>query len=318
MKDSRTYYMKQFTKIEREVLYNAILKIDTVSPVFPSPEEAALGIANFWDASFLESSEKKVSNYLAEKELVYAKLAAFRYSLIAMHSPKDHDDIYPLIFSLLIQTSNTIIAVIKLADEGLDYQALSLIRNLMELYMTLLTVIESPQKRAELRNAVDAETARKVWHKYFNKKHFIKMLEEYTAPYPMLIESCKMWADETYKELSSFAHNDSLNMFCFSYAVGKNETNPLNIWGEYVTRRGYIYQNLVKVIGPADLLLTQMLRDPKIDIGISELFDNFKRPMSFEVSLVHNLISDVCTVLLGEIIGDQEPEKMIRKPLCVF
>lgn len=298
--------MERFNKNEKEILYNAILKIDTLAPVFPSPEEAALGIANFWDAFFLESSEKKVTNYLAEKELVYAKLAALRYSLIAMHSPKDHGDIYPLIFSLLIQISNTIIAVIKLADEGLDYQALSLIRNLMELYMTLLTVIESPQKRAELRNAVDAETARKVWHKYFNKKHFIKMLEEYTAPYPMLIASCKMWADETYKELSSFAHNDSFNMFCFSYAVGENETNPLNIWGEYVTRRGYIYQNLVKVIGPADLLLTQMLRDSKIDIGIQALFDDFKQPMSVEVSWIQSLISDVCMALLTEITGNQK------------
>lgn len=310
--------MERFNKNEKEILYNTILKIDTMTPVFPSPEEAAINLANIWDATFQESAKQKISENTAEGELVYAKLAAFRYYLLAIVIPQEKGEHYPLLFSLMTQISNTIVAVIKLADEGLDYQALSLIRNLMELYMMLLTAIESPEKRTELRQAVDAESARKVWHKYFNKKHFIQMIEIYTAYDIQIKEACKKWVEEIYAELSSFAHNDYVNMICFSRAIGENGIHPPNLWGEYVSRQGYVYQNLMKVIAPADSLLTAMMRDPKIDIGLREFFDDFKSPLLFELSLTHNLISDACLAIISDLSGNQKTREMIRKPLCDF
>lgn len=310
--------MKQFTKAEKEILYNAVLKIDAVSPVFPSPEEAAINIADIWNATFQESANQKITENTAEKELVYAKLAAFRYYLLAIVIPQEKGEHYPLFFSLLTQISNTIVAVIKLADEGLDYQALSLIRNLMELYMMLLTAIESPEKRTELRKAVDAESARKIWHKYFNKKHFIKMIEAYTDFDSQIKEACKKWVEETYAELSSFAHNDYVNMICFSHAVGENGIHPPNLWGEYVSRRGYIYQHMVEVIGPADSLLTAMLWDQRIDINLRALFNDFEKPILFDILFTHNLISNACIAILADITENPRAQDLIRKPLCDF
>ena len=310
--------MEQFSKTQKEILYNAILKIDAVSPVFPSPEEAAINIAGMWDVIFQECSDKKISRNDAEKELVYIKLIAFQYYVISLTIPQGKGKHFPLLFSLLTQISNTIIGVVKLADEGLDYQALSLARNLMELYMILLTVIESPQKRAELQKAVDAESARKVWHKYFNKKHFIQMIEVYMDYDSQIKEACKRWVEETYAELSSFAHNDYVNLICFSRAVGESDKHPPNLWGEFVSRRGYIYQYLIKVMGPADSLLIAMLRDEKTDIGYRDLFDDINNPIMFELSLSQSLISDACIAILADITGNLRTKELIRKPLCDF
>ena len=307
-----------WTAAQREAIYDALLKLDTISPVFPSPEEACLGIAEFWDKTFEESSIKKESDTITDKELAYIRLIALRYYILTLGTPREKGEHFPLLFSLLAQISNTIMAIIKLADEGFDYQALSLARNLMELYMTLLTVLESPSKRTELRKAVDAESARKVWHKYFNKKHFIQMIEAYTAYEPEIKEACKTWVEETYAELSSFAHNDYVNMICFTFAAGKDVGNPVNLWGEYVSRQGYIYQTLFKIIGPADSLLTAMLRDEKIDINMRGLFNEFKDSMSFEAYTTQNLIANICIAILADISGMQEAEKMISKPLCNF
>lgn len=310
--------MNVFTKSEIELMYEAILKVDAITPVFPSPEEATINLSKIWDVTFNESENKKVSGQIAEKELVYAKLTAYRYYLFSLVIPRERGGYYPLLSSLFSQISNTIIAVIKLADEGFDFQALSLTRNLMELLMTLLTVIESPHKRKELRTAVDAESARRVWHKYFNKKHFIQMLKAYTSHNFFLSEACEKWANETYAELSSFAHNDYVNTICFSYAIGENGINPPNLWGEYVSRRKYIYESLVRALGPADTLLISMLRDPKIDVNIRDLFDNFSQEKSFEISAMQNLISDTCISIMADILDIPEIEKMIRKPLCDF
>ena len=310
--------MNTFAKSEIELMYDAILKVDAVTPVFPSPEEATINLSKIWDATFLESEDKKESGKLAEKELVYAKLTAFRYYLFALAIPFEKGEYYPLLFSLFSQISNSIIAIIKLADEGLDFQALSLTRNLMELFMTLLTVIESPQKRKELRLAVDADSARQVWHKYFNKKHFIQMIKSYTSYDPSIAKACETWADKTYAELSSFAHNDYANTLCFSFAIGENEINPPNLWGEYVSRRQYVYESIVNAIGPADALLIALLRDPKIDINIRSLFDNFSHTKSFEVSAMESLLTDTCISIMADILDISELEQMIRKPLCDF
>ena len=62
--------MNVFTKSEIELMYKAILKVDAITPVFPSPEEATINLSKIWDVTFTESENKKVSGQIAEKELV--------------------------------------------------------------------------------------------------------------------------------------------------------------------------------------------------------------------------------------------------------
>ena len=107
-------------------------------------------------------------------------------------------------------------------------------------------------------------------------------------------------------------------MICFSHAVGENGIHPPNLWGEYVSRRGYIYQHMVEVIGPADSLLTAMLWDQRIDINLRALFNDFEKLILFKISCTHNLVSDACIAILGDITGNPKTKEMIRKPLCDF
>lgn len=80
----------------------------------------------------------------------------------------------------------------------------------------------------------------------------------------------------------------------------------------------YIYESIVNAIGPADALLIALLRDPKIDVNIRSLFDNFSHTKSFEVSAMESLLTDTCIAIMADILEISELEQMIRKPLCDF
>ncbi|MBR6658127.1 MAG: hypothetical protein IKL18_08175 [Oscillospiraceae bacterium] len=306
--------MNVFNKSEKEILYNVILKINDFSPIPPSPEEATTNIEELWNSFFLESLDKKISGDNAYKESIYIKLIALRYFLFTLTFSKN-ESYFLLLQSLTAQISNTIIAVLKLANDGLDFQALSLTRNLMELYMILMVIIESPEKCIDFQKAIDTENARKVWHKYFNKKHFLQMIESCANYDSNVKEYCKEWVNKTYAELSSFAHNDFLKALCFSYAIGNNDVHPINLWGEYVSRKEYIYKNLIMVIGPADTLITAMLNDNKIDVNIRKQFYNINDPMLGEFSSIHKLISDICRIILLNILGVLKNSELPQKTL---
>ena len=57
------------------------------------------------------------------------------------------------------------------------------------------------QKEMEIQQLrSDAESARKVWHKFFNKKHFMQMLETYYSYNSELKIACKKWIEDIAKE----------------------------------------------------------------------------------------------------------------------
>lgn len=289
---------------EEEILYNAVATTNATTPVYSSPDKVTLEIADLYNNLFVQSCDKKESEVDIDKELIYIKLIALRNHIFSITTPHDRDPDFFLISSLFTHISNTIVAVVKLADEGFDYQALSLMRNLTELYMTLLTVVESPQKRLEYERAADAESAREVWHKFFNKKHFIQMLDSYFNYNSEAKCAYKNWVDDIYSELSSFAHNDYAYLICYSFAIGKNEGNPLNLWGEYVSRRKMVYQHLMKVIAPAELLLGEMLNDGNIDISFRDLFENSDTPEVIGTMNLQLTISNASKIILMDYIKE--------------
>ena len=297
--------MDKFNKRENEVLRRAIQNTAGSLSMPSSPKTVAAEIVDLYDTIFAESCKKKISDYSVEKELVYIKLAALRYYLFSLSIPREKSKALCLISILFTHISNTIVSVLKLTDDGLDYQAFSLMRNLMELYILLLTAIESPQKREEFQCAVDDKAARSVWHRYFNKKHFIQMLELYFADNADAKEACKTWVENTYSELSSFAHNDYVHLTCYTLAVGEDEVHPLNLWGEYVSRRKGAYQHLVEIIAPAETLLSAMLNDAQIDINISDLFDE-EDPTTPGVKLWQESISKSGFAILMDLIEEDK------------
>ena len=287
---------------EVEVLYKALAMASDEARCYVSPDKATLEIASFYNEQFIESLAKKRSGLPANEELMYIKLIALKTLIFSISIPKDSGTDFFLISSLFTHISNTIVAILKLVDDGLDYQAFSLLRNLTELYMTLLTVVESPQKRLEYEQASDPESSRKVWHKFFNKKHFIQMLDMYLSHNAEAKEACKFWIEVIYSELSSYAHNDYLHAICYTFSIGENEFNPINLWGENVSRRKMIYQRLVQVIAPFEMLLREMLRDDNIDINFDALFEDTDKPEVLGTKLFQQLISNAGMIILLEYL----------------
>ena len=77
--------------------------------------------------------------------------------------------------------------------------------------------------------------------------------------------------NESYGELSSFAHNDYLYTLCYSLAEPEAETHPLNLMGEYVSRVRAIYGFIISTIWVCNLLFYMMLADERIDISLTNL-----------------------------------------------
>lgn len=298
--------MEFFKQSEIETLRKAIISANNKSSIPLPPENTAYEIANTYNFLFEECGEKKVTKLSAKSEQVYIKLMALRYGLFSIIIPRDQGPDYFLLSSLFTQISNTIVAITELVNSGFDYQAFSLMRNLMELFMTLLTVIESPKKRTEFRQATDAEKSRKVWHQFFNKKHFIEMLDSYNKHNSEFRKAYTQWVDSTYAELSSFAHNDYMYLICYNFAIGENELNPTNLWGEYVSRRDIAYQRLLEIIAPADILINSMLRDDNIDFSLDDFYKHIEDPAALIGSKhIQVAISKVCLSILMDNIREK-------------
>ena len=289
---------------EVEILYNAVATANKKTPVYSSPDKVTLEIATLYNNLFIQSYEKKESGLNVYTELTYIKLIALQNHIFSISIFEKQGTDFFLLSSLFTHISNTIVAVVKLADEGLDYQALSLLRNLIELYMVLLTVVESPQKRLEYEQATDSENAREVWHKFFNKKHFIQTLESYFICNPVAVCACKNWVNDIYSELSSFAHNDYPYLICYTFAVRENEKCSQNIWGEYVSRKKIVYQHLMKVIAPAELLLREMLNDNNVDICFQDLFKDPESPEAVKMMKTQLAINNASKIILMNYIKD--------------
>ena len=57
------------------------------------------------------------------------------------------------------------------------------------------------------------------------------MLENYSGDYPDLLGPAKQWVTEAYGFLSSFAHNDSINVMLYTRQLfDKDVISPWSIW----------------------------------------------------------------------------------------
>lgn len=308
--------MKHLSARQLCFLLEAFLELDKSSPVFPFPEKATMNIAQTLDFFLDKSNQKQKYGDEGEYENLLARIIAFRYYILSLATSSEKGPEFVLLTSLFAQISNTTFAIIKLAEEGLDYQANALIRNLLELFMMLIVVTENPEKRLAAVKAHTPEESRNVWHQFFNKTQFIKMIDRYSEEFQYLVDEPKQWINDMYQELSSFVHNDFVNILCYSHSIAdKQDLIHRNLWGEYVTRRGDIFNRLAEAIAPADLIFCAMLRDPKIDLNIYGLCDSQDKE-SLEVCFELNTLSDICMLLYATISGRKEVKEHIPVPLC--
>jgi hypothetical protein len=172
------------------------------------------------------------------KNLILSYLFALRWGITSLAVADKDNDRYMMAFQGLFSTiSNTIISIIKLAIDGLDYQAFILIRNLYELCFTLLAIIIDPIKRKVLVDGSIAEDEYNTWKKNFTFKHLDATIRTYENRISD-IESdsfLNTWRKNSYSKFSSYAHNDFVSFFLYGFALPVDDTDKLelNLWGSF-------------------------------------------------------------------------------------
>lgn len=313
-------YLSRYSKEEKDILRDAVDALYKYFPLSPSVDEACDFFVGLWDLCAETSETKVIYGDQGTHSCVYLRNVAIRYLHLAMMIDATRNTDCFLLSSIIQTISDTMISIIKLAEDGLEYQAVVLIRTLFELFMTLLIVVESPQKREAYRMAQTQEESYKVWRSDFTKGKFIKMLEGYAENYPDLYEPAKIWVTEAYGFLSSFVHNNSLNVMLFSKPrFDEDDVSPYSMWGEFVTRKAEIFNRMLEIVAPCDLLFYSMLEDPKIDISMKNiLFEEKDIPNTIDMFWWLDALRKVCMTLLLSHESHDSIRAQLTKVDCPF
>jgi len=212
------------------------------------------------------------SQQKSKEELIFLIIATelFYYSqFMIAHSPSpDH-----FMIAILTQAiSNSIMAIRQLIESGYDYQAMVLMRNVYELYSTLIVTVVDSEKRKEYRTAEDRDAARSAWYRHFRSEKFKKTLKKYLKKFPDLSEEILELAELQYDILCAFAHNDYISILqhTFSAQVDNGLLSP-NIWGRFTGKKAYLYKELFLTAGIFNMLFFEILMDESVDINIVRL-----------------------------------------------
>lgn len=143
-------------------------------------------------------------------------------------------------FSLLTNISNAILAIVQLVDNGFEFQANLIMRNLMELLYTLLVVLINKEKRKEYFDSGMLQNEYSVWNKNFRMTRMSEELSEYESDFfdEEFIEKLRVMRKEIYQYYSSYIHNDYAfcALSCYSPKQDDSDEEPYleyNLWGRY-------------------------------------------------------------------------------------
>ena len=309
--------MDFITEKQRDLLLEAFRELDKSSPIFPSPEEAVMNAAIMLSMPSVFSEGHECYGENGEKDELLARIIAYRYYSIADYLSDESNHDYILFRSFFTQISNTIAAIIRLTESGFDYQAISLNRNIVELFMMLIVIADSSELRKKVYSAKTVNSANDLWKQNFSKTKFIEMISPYSESFSHLVDSVDEWTRQIYKELSSFAHNDYANVLTYSLSEidSTGEAHP-NFWGKYITRKAEIYHRLVSTIAPLDLILCSILKDPKKDVSLFSLYKADKDYDSMMNYFSANTLRSICMILYSDISKREKIKDHVPVPLC--
>lgn len=221
-------------------------------------------------AEMLKSTPEKlkIENDFSYVDLAY--LFSLRWGLTALAIGNTEADFSIQVFFELFQgISNTALSIIKLAQDGFDYQASVLIRSLYEMCFTLLAIVIDPIKRDAFRNCSE-EKEYIIWKEYFRFPLLQKTVCEY-------IESLsgenseedflREWIKGAYKKFSSYVHNDFLTLFAYNKSLSTDDSLIPNLWGFESTRIEIICGNISALLWFTELTFDKLQSDRLIDVN---------------------------------------------------
>lgn len=202
-----------------------------------------------------------------EDVLNIAELYNLYYGIMSFSiEPKEEDKnfkIKALYSSIFVTIANSITAVIYLAENGLDYQANVINRQLFEICMLLLNVMIDENKEKILTDTEMTEGNMKIWRKYFSPKELNDTIENYEKA------DLTDWRKRQYSFYSNYSHNDFLSFLFFSFSSPKNEKDKLfnNVWGGYISRVNTILENKISFLWYTSKAFMKLLVDKDIHIS---------------------------------------------------
>lgn len=202
-----------------------------------------------------------------EDVLNIAELYNLYYGIMSFSiEPKEEDKnfkIKALYSSIFVTIANSITAVIYLAENGLDYQANVINRQLFEICMLLLNVMIDENKEKILTDTEMTEGNMKIWRKYFSPKELNDTIENYEKA------DLTDWRKRQYSFYSNYSHNDFLSFLFFSFSSPKNEKDKLfnNVWGGYISRVNTILENIISFLWYTSKAFMKLLVDKDIHIS---------------------------------------------------
>lgn len=202
-----------------------------------------------------------------EDVLNIAELYNLYYGIMSFSiEPKEEDKnfkIKALYSSIFVPIANSITAVIYLAENGLDYQANVINRQLFEICMLLLNVMIDENKEKILTDTEMTEGNMKIWRKYFSPKELNDTIENYEKA------DLTDWRKRQYSFYSNYSHNDFLSFLFFSFSSPKNEKDKLfnNVWGGYISRVNTILENMISFLWYTSKAFMKLLVDKDIHIS---------------------------------------------------
>lgn len=188
---------------------------------------------------------KTIKHYKKDKEI--AQWYAFSIGLFACSinfqeekAEQEYREDRIVYFSLLTNISNDILAIVKLVDNGFEFQANLIIRNLIELLYTLLVALINKEKRKEYFNSGMLQNEYSVWNKNFRMNKMSEELAKYESKIfdEKIREELKVMRKQTYQYYSSYIHNDYAFcvLSCYSPKQENSKEEPFleyNLWGKY-------------------------------------------------------------------------------------
>lgn len=250
--------------------YERLIKIfDKINATTPNeiPPMSLTEVMKLWE----ELSEcNKHKDIYAESNTDWETLIKFYiveyscFSLAVDH--KDNRREILLYNSLFTSITNTVFAILKLAIDGLDYSAKVLFRNLLELMLTLITVLIDKTKGEKLMDALKNDDTKTVWHKHFTLK---KMIETISQHKKLEGNDFFEWLQERYSHFSSYAHNDFMAMVALSHSMPQDEdgTMQINLCGSLATRTENLLGDLAELCYIFNLLFFSVCTDEENHIN---------------------------------------------------
>lgn len=240
----------------------------------PEKELFSIDIIEKYLQEMFDINKNKSEFFECESEsLTISYLFALRWGILSLGIPEEKMNPTTMaVRSFFVAISNTTFAIIKLALDGMDYQASILTRSLYELCMTMLAIIIEPDKRTALIKGAEPKDSYNIWNQHFRFKNLDRIITKYEKKVSKIDFEYELysWRKDNYSEFSTYVHNNYLPLLLSGYAqpkIGDGEMLKFNLWGNFASRVNIITENINTILWYTELLFERLLSDENIDMN---------------------------------------------------